>query len=83
MLLPTRGVSAERALVTVGSDLLEDLQTPKSVSSLWEQYNHRARASESADRITFDWFSLALASLFAIGTIKWTPSGHLSRSDVY
>lgn len=83
MLLPTKGVSSERALMTVGSDLLEALQTPKSVSSLWEQYKARERAPGSTDHITFDWFSLALASLFAIDVVEWTPSGHLRRANVH
>lgn len=83
MLLPTKGVSAQRALVTVGSDLLDALQTPKSVSSLWEHYKERERASGTTDHITFDWFSLALASLFAIEVVEWTPSGHLRRANVH
>lgn len=81
MLLPTKGVSAERALLTVGSDLLEALQTPKSVSSLWEHY--KVRASGATDHITFDWFSLALAALYAIEVVEWTPAGHLRRTSVH
>ena len=83
MLLPTRGVSAERALMTVGSDLLEALQTPKSVSSLWDHYKAHDRATGSTDHVTFDWFSLALASLFAINVLEWAPSGHLRRLSVH
>lgn len=83
MLLPTRGVSAERALMTVSSELLEALHTPKSVSSLWEQYRERDRTAGPTDRVTFDWFSLALASLFAIEVVEWTPSGHLRRANVH
>lgn len=69
--------------MTVGSDLLEALQTPRSVSSLWEQYKERERTSGSTDHITFDWFSLALASLFAIDVVEWTPAGHLRRANVH
>ena len=83
MLLPTKGVSAERALMTVGLDLLEALQTPRSVSSLWEHYKDRERASGTTDYVTFDWFSLALASLFAINIVEWNPSGHLRRASVH
>ena len=83
MLLPTKGVSAERALMTVGSDLLEALQTPRSVSSLWEHYKEHERAFGVTDHVTFDWFSLALACLFAIRVVEWTPSGHLRRADVH
>jgi hypothetical protein len=83
MLLPTKGVSAERALVTVGSELLEGLETPTSVSGLWEQYSDKERAQATHDRITFDWFSLALAALFAMNLVEWTSAGHLRRSDVH
>lgn len=82
MLLPTRGVSVDRALMTVGSDLLEVLQTPRSVSSLWETYVSRQR-SAGGDSITFDWFSLALASLFAVNLVEWSPSGHLRKTSVH
>lgn len=82
MLLPTRGVSAERALLTVGSDLLDVLQTPRSVSSLWESFQRRD-SETGGETITFDWFSLALATLFAANLIEWSPSGHLRRSGVH
>ena len=54
MLLPTKGVSAERAIITVGSDVLGHLQTPKSITALWEQYSAREREAASSDHITFD-----------------------------
>lgn len=82
MLLPTKGVSTQRALITVGSELLETLETPKSVSALWEQYIARVQNQGRTDHITFDWFSLALASLFAINLVEWAPSGHLRRASV-
>jgi hypothetical protein len=83
MLLPTKGVSAERALMTIGSDLLDALQTPKSVSSLWDFYKQHEREAGTSDYVTFDWFSLALASLFAINLVEWSPSGHLRRASVH
>ncbi len=69
--------------MTVGSDLIEGLRTPMSVSSLWQHYKDRESDAGSTDRITFDWFSLALASLFAVNLIEWTPSGHLRRADAH
>lgn len=83
MLLPTKGVSAERALITVGANLLEVLQTPKSVSALWEQYAARENEKGRSDYVTFDWFSLGVASLFAVNLVEWTQSGHLRRSRVH
>jgi hypothetical protein len=83
MLLPTKGVSAERALITVGSALLEGLQTPQSVSSLWEHYKQHEREAGTPDHVSFDWFSLALSSLFAMNLVEWNPSGHLRRAHVH
>jgi hypothetical protein len=82
VLLPTRGISFERALITVGADALTLLRAPTSVSGLWDRFNTARSRSDDTERITFDWFSLALASLFAIGSIEWTSEGYLRRSDV-
>jgi hypothetical protein len=83
LLLPTKGIGPDRALITIGSEVLDVLRTPTSVSGLWERFNaSRSRSSEST-RVTFDWFSLSLASLFSMGLIEWSEDGHLTRSDVH
>ncbi len=81
MLLPTKGVSSERALITLGSEILVLLERPTSVSGLWERFTalHNVRAGE---RVTFDWFSLSLTALFAMNVIDWTADGHLERCSV-
>ena len=81
MLLPTRGISFDRALLTVGAEILEVLTVPTSVSGLWERFTSARRERPSAERVTFDWFSLALASLYAMGAIELTRNdyiGHVS-----
>lgn len=83
MLLPTKGISAERALVTVGADLLELLESPTTVSALWDRFRQRSNRQSPATRVTFDWFSLALASLFAAGALEMTTTGHLRRRHVH
>jgi ribosomal protein S19E (S16A) len=75
-------VSPERALITVGSELLEELRDPISVSTLWERYGTRQQKSEKPCRITFDWFSLALAALYAMGLIDANEDGRLRRAHV-
>lgn len=82
MLLPTKGVSPERALLTVGSELLEELRSPMSVSALWERYSDGQRSAKKPQRITFDWFSLALASLYTMGLIDASDDGRLRRAHV-
>ncbi|WP_373462228.1 ABC-three component system middle component 6 [Arthrobacter oryzae] len=82
MLLPTKGISYERALLTVGADILEVLATPASVSALWERFTSLPSRKSSHERITFDWFALALAMLFAIRSIEQNEDGRLRRRIV-
>lgn len=79
MLLPTKGISADRALLTVGADILEVLTTPTSVSGLWERFTRARSDTHGIERVTFDWFSLALASLFAMGVIELKPNGYIGH----
>lgn len=82
MLLPTKGVSAERAIISVGAEVLEQLQSPKSVTALWEQYTAQQHESDASGHVTFDWFALTLASLFAINLVESTSTGYLRRVSV-
>ena len=83
MLLPTKGISNDRAIITIGAELLEQLEIPMSVTDLWENYIQRITAKRK-NYITFDWFSLALAFLFSLNLIEWSESAHLRRrSDVH
>ncbi|MFC4396900.1 ABC-three component system middle component 6 [Arthrobacter sedimenti] len=68
--------------MTIGSEILEELRDPMSVSALWERYRVRQRASARSRRITFDWFSLALAALYAMGLVDRSVDGYLRRAHV-
>lgn len=80
MLLPTKGISFDRALLTIGADILEVLTVPTSVSGLWERFTTSRRANPSDERVTFDWFSLALASLYAMHAVEPTRNDYIRRS---
>lgn len=68
MILPSKHLSEDRALLTVGADLLDLLAEPKTVSRLWSDFGqHRERSSP----ITYDWFVLALDLLFSMGLIHF------------
>ncbi|MFJ4785906.1 ABC-three component system middle component 6 [Streptomyces sp. NPDC088794] len=82
MLLPTKGVSPERALMTIGSEILEELSDPMSVSGLWERYNTRQDTTSRLHRVTFDWFSLALATLYAMKVVDVSDGGYIRTSHV-
>ncbi|MGO1266510.1 MAG: ABC-three component system middle component 6 [Microbacterium gubbeenense] len=82
MLLPTKGVSSDRALITVGAEILDELRGPLSVSALWERFNVRDRAASKGRRITFDWFALALSALYAMNLIDTSSDGFIRRVHV-
>lgn len=82
MLLPTKGISAERALLTVGARLISVLDSPATVSGLWERFTRATQDSSSTSKITFDWFAIALSMLFAMNLVTWNDSGQLVRNHV-
>ena len=79
MILPTKGVTASKALITVGGDILEILDDSSlSMSGLWLQLSERRRPS-AMTRISYDWFVLALDLLYALDTVELTDHGLVRR----
>jgi hypothetical protein len=76
MILPSKHISQERALLTIGAKLLEHLDRPKTVSAVWEDM----RISQAP--ISFDWFVLALDLLYAIDTIEIRDGLLIRRTPV-
>lgn len=81
MLLPTKGIEPDRALLKIGADLLELLDQPATVSGLWERFC-RSNRKQHGPTITFDWFALTLAMLFALRAIECDRQGLLRRGSV-
>lgn len=80
MILPTKGISQERCLLSLGAEVLEQLERPDTLSSLWEGL--RTRHAKSRETLSFDWFTLCLAFLYAAGLIEIDKYGVLRRADV-
>lgn len=79
MILPSKHLQQDRALLTVGAHVLTYLVRPKTVSALWEELNkHEAGVAIMPRKITYDWFLLALDLLYAMGTIE-LESGLVAR----
>lgn len=68
MILPTKGVSPARALVSVGADILRLLTEAKTVSRLWDDFR---KASTTTPDVSFDWFVLSLDLLFLFGAVEF------------
>ena len=70
MILPTKHLRPDRALLAVGGDLLVSLREPMTVSRLWDDFrSKRGDAGEPAP-INYDWFVLALDLLFIINAVE-------------
>jgi|688.fasta_scaffold34614_4 hypothetical protein len=68
MILPTKHLTTELSLIAIGADILWLLKEPKSVSKLWMDFQI---VNEQRNlRITFDWFTLALAMLYTIDAVE-------------
>ena len=83
MILPSKHLPQDRALLTVGAHVLTFLARPKTVSALWEELNRQSQAGVviRPRRITYDWFVLALDLLYSLGTIE-LENGLVARREV-
>jgi hypothetical protein len=77
MILPTKGLSADRALLSVGAEILRRLDKPKTVSRVWDHVRHRE--SSLAGSVPYDWFLLALDLLYLCGAVDF-EDGQLRRA---
>ena len=69
MILPTKHLPQERALLAVGADILRLLGEPKTVSRLWDELKKGRGSQPVTSALTYDWFVLALDLLFAARAI--------------
>jgi hypothetical protein len=83
MILPSKHLARDRALLTVGGHVLTFLAHPKTVSALWEELNRHDQGSAviRPRKINYDWFLLALDLLYTLGAIE-LESGRVTRSTL-
>ncbi|WP_428116910.1 ABC-three component system middle component 6 [Candidatus Poriferisodalis sp.] len=80
MILPTKGIHPDRALITIGGDIIDALQQPMTVSGLWEILRER-RSTIGKREVGFDWFILTLDMLYALGVVKLGSDNFLVRNS--
>jgi hypothetical protein len=68
MILPGKHLRHDRAMLSVGAEILARLDQPRSVSELWEHV--RAVRGPNTAPLTFDWFVLSLSFLYAISAVE-------------
>jgi hypothetical protein len=72
MILPTKYLPQDRALLGVGAEILGQLKEPRSVSELWEGVREARDRASAATPLSFDWFVLALNLLYAMAAVDYT-----------
>lgn len=78
MILPTKCLKPDMALLSIGADILDQLHEPLSVFEVWERMRANRQKIAPSRPLSFDWFVLALDLLYAISAIDFSD-GHLHR----
>ena len=71
MILPTKHVRPDRALIGVGAEVLEILKHPMTMSKLWDEIRGRRSLHAPNAPIDYEWFVLSLDLLYVIGTVDF------------
>ncbi len=79
MILPTKHLAQDRALLTVGARILPRLVQPKTVSALWEELSGVTASMNKSGTLRYDGFVLALDLLFLVGAVQ-LKDGLLTRT---
>lgn len=69
MILPTKHIRPDRALIGVGAEVLKALGEPMTMSKLWDEIRSRRSADASIPVVDYRWFVLTLDLLYMIGAV--------------
>lgn len=69
MILPTKRLPQDRALLAVGADVLVMLDRPQTISKLWDDLKRKRGERVASAPLPFDWFLLSITLLFALGAV--------------
>lgn len=71
MILPTKHIRPERALLTIGADILACLNRPMTVSKVWDRVREQRGEPVGVAPVNYDWFVLALDLLFMLNAVTF------------
>jgi len=69
VILPGKHLRPDRALLSVGGDILSVLGEPAPVSDVWERVLAERAGRQNVSPLPFDWFVLAVSLLYAMGAV--------------
>ncbi|MEU4121096.1 ABC-three component system middle component 6 [Streptomyces virginiae] len=70
MITPTRSIAPDRALLSVGAQVLMQLDEPKTVSQTWAKLREWRAEHGYGSPVTFGWYVLSLDLLYALGAVQ-------------
>jgi ABC-3C biological conflict system middle component len=70
MILPGKHLREDRALLSIGGEILRQLDEPRTVSELWERVRVARSGLTLIAPLPFDWFVLALNLLYAMSALE-------------
>lgn len=70
MLLPSKFIEPDQALLTLGGQILLQLSAPLSVAETWTRLNRWRVEQRMQSFVPFWWFALALDVTFIIGAVQ-------------
>jgi hypothetical protein len=80
MILPTKSIDMDLALLTVGAQIIQQLERPATVNVTWDRVISFRANTNAPSALPFWWFALALDLLFSLGVIE-LGDGQLMRSN--
>lgn len=70
MILPTKHIRPDRSLLGVGAQVLEMLESPMTMSKLWDEFRSRRSGTGRDAPIGYRWFVLAVDLLYIIKALE-------------
>lgn len=71
MIQPTKGIEVDRALLTVGAQVIQQLEQPTTVSAVWHSLREWRQETGQPSNLPYWWFILALDTLYALGILQY------------
>lgn len=70
MIVPSKSIREDLALLTIGAQIIEKLEVPATVNTLWDRVTELRSCRESPSALPFWWFALALDLLYSVGAVE-------------
>ncbi len=75
MILPTKNISPDRALLTLAGKVFRSLGSPRTVSGVWDEF----RMQQEARPVSYAFFILAIDLLFLMKLVSLDDNGLIRR----